>query len=106
MIDRASQRGLRVPFVFAFAGFAGLAITAVSALRTDVTELGGGLVFNTILGSGLMASGLLLISGAVAAKRLVSQGAVEQTRRNSWFFGVIGVIGVGVTLYGAAMFGV
>jgi hypothetical protein len=106
MIDTASERGLRVPFLFAFAGFAGLVITVVSAVRTDVTELGGGLVFNTILGSGMMASGLLLISGAVTAKRLVSQRAAERTRRNSWFFGVIGAIGVGVTLYGAAMFGV
>jgi hypothetical protein len=106
MSDKVSQRGLRVPLVFAFAGVAGLVITVVSAALTEVSELGGGLVFNTILGSGMMVSGLLLISGAVAAKQLVSRGDAERTRRNSLFFGVIGVIGVVATVYGAAMFGV
>jgi hypothetical protein len=104
MSDRVGQRALRVPFIVVCAGCAGLLVTIVSAARTDVAELGGGLVFNTILGFGMMASGLLLISGAVGAKRLVSHGAAEGARRNSLFFGVVGVIGVVTTLYGAAVF--
>ena len=99
-----NQRALRVPFIVVCAGCVGLLATVVSAARTDVSELGGGLVFNTILGFGMMASGLLLISGAVGARRLVSQGALEGTRRNSLFFGLIGVIGIATALYGVAMF--
>ena len=99
-----SRRPLRVPFIVVWAGCAGMLITVVSAARTDVAELGSGLVFNSILGFGMMASGLLLISGAVGAKRLVSQRGVIAERRNSWFFGVMGVIGVIASLYGALMF--
>ena len=86
------------------AGWAGLLITVVSAARTDLTELGSGLVFQWIVGFGTMASGLLLISAAVGAHRLVSQGTVIVERRNIWFFRVMGVIGVVATLYGATMY--
>jgi hypothetical protein len=99
-----NQRALRVPFILVCASFVGLLITMVSAARTDLTELGSGLVFQWIVGFGTMASGLLLISAAVRAHRLVSQGAVIAERRNVWFFRVMGVIGLVATLYGATMY--
>ena len=104
MSDRVNQRPLRVPFIVVCAGWAGLLVTAVSAVRTDLTELGSGLVFQWIVGFGTMASGLLLISAALGAHRLVSKGAVIGERRNIWFFRVMGVIGVVAALYGALMF--
>jgi hypothetical protein len=82
----------------------GLLVILVSAARTDLTDLGSGLVSQWIVGFGAMASGLLLISGAVGAHRLVSRRAVIAERRNVWFFRVIGVIGVVATLYGATMY--
>jgi hypothetical protein len=99
-----NQRVLRVPFIVVCAGLVGLLVTVVSAARTDLTDLGSGLVFQWIVGFGTMASGLLLFSAAVGAHRLVSRGAVITVRRNIWFFRVMGVIGVVAILYGATMY--
>jgi hypothetical protein len=93
-----------VPFILVCAGWAGLLVTVVSAARTDLTQLGSGLVLQWIVGFGTMASGLLLISAAVGAHRLVFQRAVIGERRNTWFFRVMGVIGVVAALYGAAIY--
>jgi hypothetical protein len=94
---------LKVPFMVSLAGCAGVLLTVALA----VLSYDDGFVFVTILGFGMLASGLLLISGAVGAKRLVSLGAEMGGRRNAFFFGIIGVVGVVTALYGAAMlFGV
>jgi hypothetical protein len=97
------HRTLRIPFIVACAGGAGALVTVILAARTDTPEPGSGFVFITILGYGMIASGLLLVSGAVGAKRLVSQGAAMRERRDALFFWLAGVIGVVATLYGAAV---
>jgi hypothetical protein len=102
--DKMNQRALRVPFIVVCAGWAGLLVTVVSAARTDLTEFGSGLVLQWIVGFGTMASGLLLVSAAIGAHRLVSQHALVGERRNICFFRVMGVIGVVATLYGTAIY--
>jgi hypothetical protein len=81
-------------------------VTLALAAWADTTDPGSGFVFITILGYGMIASGLLLISAAIGARRLVAQGAAVAERKVSLFFGVVGVIGLAAALYGFAVFGV
>jgi hypothetical protein len=92
----------RVPLIIAGVGWIGLLGTVVLTARYQVDELGSGLVFNWVLGTGMITSGLLLLSGAIAAEYLVLQGVLTRGRRNSIFFRTTGVIGVVAILYGVA----
>ena len=97
--SRTQQKSL----ILAWAGWIGLLSTVVVAARYELTDLGSGLVFNWILGLGMIGSGLLLVSGAVAAGYLVARGVSSGERRNPFFFRTTGVIGVVAILYGFAV---
>src|SRR4051812_6251462 len=98
-----TEQAKRIPLVLVCAGGVGVLGSILLAARTDDTEFGSGLVFNTALGFGMLAGGLLLLGGAVGAERIVYEGAAMRSRRNTLFFRISGVVGLAIFLYGAAL---
>ena len=97
---------LHVPLIVACAGWIGVLGTVVVAARYEVTaDLGSGLVFSWVLGTGMIGSGLLLASAAAGAEYLNARDVSTRKRRKSMFFRTTGVIGILAILYGVAMIG-
>jgi len=102
--DRVTR--LHLPLIVACAGWIGVLGTVVVAARYEVTaDLGSGLVFNWVLGSGMIGSGLLLAGAAVGAEYLNVRDVSKRERRKSIFFRTTGAIGILAILYGVAMIG-
>jgi hypothetical protein len=95
----------RAPPFLMGAGWIGVFGSVLLAARTDDGEFGSGLVFNTVLGFGMLAGGFLPLGGAVAAEHVVYKGAAMRSRRKTIFFRITGVIGLLAFLYGAALLG-